>query len=164
MATTDDSSYHCVPAAIEFRQTRCGGEDKITSYCIELAHKAGNSLADILGTQVLSEPGVDRDDQGASQLRQCPFANVQLPIGLQGTGSKGKYSVSIEESDVNTVARWIEKELVLRHKTFVPVFQLGDNMWVRLSAQIYLELSDFEWLGEVLKGLVERVGSGEHQP
>lgn len=163
VATSDDSAYLCIPAAIEFRQTRCGGEEKIASYCNGLAYEAGNRLADILGTQVLSEAGVDRNKQCASQLRQCPFANVQLPIGLKETSSESKYSASIKKDDVNAVARWMEKELVFRHKTFVPVFLEGDNMWVRLSAQIYLEMFDFEWLGDVLKGLVERVGSGEYQ-
>lgn len=131
------------------------------AYCDTLAYNAGNRVADILGTQVLYEDGIDREAHAASQLRQCPFANVQLPISIHGTSSAGKYAVSIRETASNPIARWIEKELVSEHNTFVPVFQLGDTMWVRLSGQIYLDLSDFEWLGDVLKGLVERVGSGE---
>ncbi|KAL1956912.1 hypothetical protein VTO42DRAFT_6659 [Malbranchea cinnamomea] len=161
VATNDDSPYHCVPAAIEFRQTFCGGEDAITSYCEALAHEAGNRVAEILGTQVLGETGVDCKVQGASKLRQCAFANVQLPISIQGTSSSGVYPVSIKEADINAVARWMEKELVFTHHTMVPVFFLGNTLWVRLSTQIYLELSDFEFLAEALKSLVERVGLGE---
>jgi hypothetical protein len=34
-------------------------------------------------------------------------------------------------------------------------------MWVRLSGQIYLEVRDFEWVGERLKELCGRVKKGE---
>jgi hypothetical protein len=117
-------------------------------------------VADILGTRVLSENGVDLNKLGASQLRQCAFANVQLPISV-GSGQDGAYAVKVKPADTSRVSQWLQRQLIDKHQTFIPIYRHGDGMWVRLSAQIYLELSDFEWLAGVLKDLVERVGLGE---
>lgn len=150
---------------MEFRTTRCGGEDAIMSYCETLAYKAGNRVAEILGSEVLSETGGKRgrdEPQGASQLRRCAFANVRLPISISdGANADASYPVVVKPDDVIPVARWIERALGSEYNTMVPVFRHGDGMWVRLSGQIYLELSDFEYVGEALKKIVERVGTGE---
>ncbi len=56
---------------------------------------------------------------------------------------------------------WMEKTLVDEFNTFVAIYEYEGKLWTRISGQIYLELKDFEWLGEVLKGLCERVRAGE---
>ena len=45
VATSDDSAYICVPAALKFRQEICGGEDAIISYNIKLANDAADAVA-----------------------------------------------------------------------------------------------------------------------
>lgn len=53
VGTTDSVSFLTVPEAIQWRQTVCGGEDKIRQYCIQLSRKGGQRVAEILGTKIL---------------------------------------------------------------------------------------------------------------
>jgi hypothetical protein len=55
----------------------------------------------------------------------------------------------------------MEKTLVDEFNTFVAIYEYEGRVWTRISGQIYLELKDFEWLGEVLNGLCERIRAGE---
>lgn len=163
VATNDNIPYLCIPDAVKFREEVCGGEEKIINYLQDLAHDAGNLVAQILGTEVLSE-AYAKTDTRKSEVRRCAFANVRLPLAYDdGTGRHQDSGLKtiIKNSEVNAVSRWIEYELTHTHKTFVPTYKHAGWMWVRMSAQIYLELDDFKWLGEVLKGLCEQVTLGK---
>lgn len=161
VATTDDTPYLCVPAALKFREEVCGGEDKIMTYCEKLAHEAGNAVAEALGTEVMCEPGVDPKILGASQLRRCAFANVRVPLAVDDGSGKHKKNTAdyaiVSAEEAPTVCRWIEKELMYTYKTVVPHFVHGDWVWARLSAQTYLGLDDFLWAAPILKGLCDEV-------
>lgn len=167
VGTTDDLAYLCIPAALEFRQKVCGGEDKIMEYCETLAYDAGNLVAEMLGTEVLceaeSKPARSNGDGGAvSQIRRCALVNVRLPIAVNDgvVRDRGTCPV-IELDDVAAFCLRLGVEMTTKYKTFVPSFRHGGWLWVRLSAQIYLDLEDFRWLGTVLKELSERVAAGE---
>ncbi|KAL4920184.1 pyridoxal phosphate-dependent transferase [Aspergillus aurantiobrunneus] len=149
MGTTDDSAYLCIPAAMKFRREVCGGEEAIYEYIEKLAGEAGDVVAGALGTDVL------RAVKGSEgELLGCSMANVRLPvrIGSQDSSSSGDEEgvVYVSPADVSSLAHWIHAQLVERG-TFVPVFPHGKWLFVRLSAQVYLDRSDFEWLGGVLK-------------
>ncbi|PGG96616.1 hypothetical protein GX51_07741 [Blastomyces parvus] len=165
VATNDDSPYNCIPAALKFRQEVCGGEEKIMSYCQQLAHEGGNLVAEILGTDVMSEPGVDPKVVGASKIRQCALANVRLPLAVDdGSGrhvEKGSPYPVIKGKDAMAVAKWIHEKFIFEYNSAAPTFPHGGWLWTRLSAQTYLDLEDFRWAGNALKSLVERVGRGE---
>ncbi|KAL3474936.1 aminotransferase family protein [Aspergillus californicus] len=133
VGTTDYTACACVPDALQFRERVCGGEEKIYEYLESLAKEAGDIVADKLGTEVLRLP-------------------VKITRYRNGEGN-GKGLV--HKADVPSLTRWIERQLI-EVRTFVPVFPHGEWLWTRLSAQIYLEKSDFEWLGEVLKEILER--------
>ncbi|KAL5003511.1 pyridoxal phosphate-dependent transferase [Aspergillus recurvatus] len=158
--TTDDSAYACVPAALKFRNEVCGGEKRIYAYLEKLAGEAGDVLATALGTDVLrSVKGVGDLEKGGKGL-ECSMVNVRLPIRItsQGLGSaeKGKV-INVRPDDVSPLAHWLHEQLIAKG-TFVPCFPHGEWMFVRLSAQIYLERSDFVWLGVVFKGILGCVG------
>ncbi|KAK2746792.1 hypothetical protein FQN57_002834 [Myotisia sp. PD_48] len=163
VATNDDLPYLCVPMAIKYRQEACGGEAAIMKYCEDLAWEAGNAAAAILGTEVIDE---SKGEKGSSQLRQCAFANVRLPLTIVSEGedkdpeNTSGYPV-VQASATERVCRWIEKELTYSHNTLVPTFVHNGHFWVRLSAQIYLDLDDFKWVAGVLKGICERVAVDE---
>ena len=53
--------------------------------------------------------------------------------------------------------------LMAEYKTFVALFVYGGRWWARLSAQVYLELEDFEWAGRTLKEVCERAARGEYR-
>ncbi|KAK2831008.1 hypothetical protein FQN49_007089 [Arthroderma sp. PD_2] len=52
--------------------------------------------------------------------------------------------------------------MATEYETMMPIFFFQGSWWVRASAQIFLEVSDFEWAGKMLLDLCERVGHGEH--
>lgn len=168
VATMDMSPYFCVPEAMKFRREVCGGEEKIYEYCIRIAREGGDKAAEILGTEVMQEEGVRAEDSG---LRNCAFANLRLPIAVVSTagGGEGRKEererrmplVTIEGGKAGVVAAWIEEKLVFEMGTFVVTYAHGGWLWCRVSGQVYVEVSNFEWLARGLKGICERVKAGE---
>ena len=104
VATTDNSPYYCVPAALNFRQNLCrGGEEAIYKYIRDVAQRGADLLAMVLGTEVMDDmdegqglktmgslEGSDRGRTGwVGGLRDCAMANVLLPIHIEGSNSVG---------------------------------------------------------------------------
>ncbi|KAH0276863.1 PLP-dependent transferase, partial [Aureobasidium melanogenum] len=133
VATTDDTPYLCIPAALNWRKRIAfgekTGEEAIMSYNKELARKGGQLVADILGTEVL--------DNEELTLGDCAMTNVRLPV------SSGKCSEKVADCLNRTMNR--------RYNVAVNVYYYRQALWVRLSAQIYLELQHFEAAGRVLR-------------
>lgn len=220
VASADNTPFYCIPAALNFRQNLCGGEEAIYEYIRENAQRGADMLAMLLGTEVMDDldtgfglkaMGSYEGSTGQEQvsrrwaggLRDCAMANVVLPItilgadrngsvrlGPGGAGSGGGLSpghgrrtslglgpnspltaapmslgnieaITIKKDEVMTVVNWLQETLVSEFNTFVAIYEYHGQIYVRLSGQIYLELKDWEWLGGVLKGLCERVGTGE---
>ncbi|KAL2008627.1 hypothetical protein VTN00DRAFT_6821 [Thermoascus crustaceus] len=160
VATGDDTPYLCVPAALEFRQTVCGGEDRIYEYMENLAREAGDVVSLALGTEVLQEPGLKPGE--VSRQRQCAMATVRLPLAVSDHDSTTRTAYPVlKTTDALAAIDWMQAVMANKYKTLAPIFLHGGWLWVRLSAQIYLEKSDFEWLGGVLKVLCEKVGNRE---
>ncbi|KAE8377116.1 pyridoxal phosphate-dependent transferase [Aspergillus bertholletiae] len=159
VATSDDAAYLTVPDAVRFRADVCGGHDAIFQYLEALAIQGGDIVAAALGTDVLQEPDLRPGEK--SEIRRCGMSTVRLPIAVGGQSSSSS-SPSVAAEDVSKVMNFLQVTLKDEFGTFVPVFQHGDWLWTRVSAQVYLEPQDFEWLGGVLRGLVERVWTGEH--
>ncbi|KAF3395737.1 hypothetical protein F1880_007294 [Penicillium rolfsii] len=161
VATSDDSAYICVPAALKFRQQVCGGEDAIISYCTNLANEAADAVAAILGTDVMQEPDLKPGEK--SNMRQCMMTTVRLPIGVADDGSRVPGAlITVNSQEAARVFGWIQTTLMAKHDTFVPVFRHGPWLWTRLSAQVFLEKSDFEWLGGILRDMCHQVARKEH--
>ncbi|KAL2857257.1 pyridoxal phosphate-dependent transferase [Aspergillus pseudoustus] len=155
VGTNDDAPYFCVPAALAFRNEICGGEERIYTYLETLAKEAAERVAETLETDVLQEPDLKPEEQ--SQLRRCGMATVRLPIAIQGLSSLAKPScLMIQADEVASTINWLQENLSHKYGTFVPIFALDNWLWTRLSAQVYLEISDFEWLAGVLKELCTR--------
>lgn len=152
VATSDDSPYLCVPEALEFRERVCGGEENVYAYLDKLALEGGDVVAEILDTEVLQENGVTGQD---SRFRRCSMVNVRLPLKLKVT--KEGEGDGLSEEEIQSVMRWLGETFVREYGTFVPVFRYGGALWTRLSAQVYLEKKDFEWLGGVLLEVCKRV-------
>ncbi|KAL4992214.1 pyridoxal phosphate-dependent transferase [Aspergillus falconensis] len=158
--TTDDSAYACVPAALKFRNEVCGGEERIYAYLEKLAGEAGDVLATALGTNVLRAVKGTSDLEKGGKGLGCSMVNVRLPIQItsRGLGSTEKGTViNVPPEDVSSLAHWLHEQLIARG-TFVPCFPHGEWMFMRLSAQVYLERSDFVWLGGVFKEILSGVG------
>lgn len=147
VGTTDNFSFLTVPEAIRWRQKVCGGETEIREYCIQLSRKGGQRVADILGTVIL--------DNVAHTLTDCCMVNILLPIRKPTSGDGSL--VKRQDNPDTTVTEWMQQTMIKSYKTFMPVFPFQGSWWVRLSAQVYLEASDFEWAGCTLKDLCKKL-------
>jgi hypothetical protein len=48
------------------------------------------------------------------------------------------------------------------YKTYIVTFAFQGRFWVRLSAQVYLDVEDYEFAAKVLKELIARVKAKEY--
>lgn len=155
-ATIDQTPYLCVPSALRFRNDICGGEARIQDYCFNLAREGGRNIAKTLGTETMH---ASPDDSG-----NCCFTNVRLPLLFRGGQASLNPEVahgSLDAADGPKVVKWIMDRLMCDFNTWIPGKFYAGAVWVRLSAQIYLEMKDFEWAAMVLQELCERVVKGE---
>jgi len=122
--TMDFSPYMTVPAALKFRED-VGGEQAIMSYNHRLAIDGGFYMASVLGTEV-----IQAEDQIGNMV------DVRLPINDPNAAR------------LNTDF-WIDTLLYRFPHVFAPTYKHGGKWYVRISCQIYNDLSDFETLTNV---------------
>jgi hypothetical protein len=141
--TLDPSPFLSIDAALDFRQM-LGGEERIMSYNHYLAQKGGIAAAGILDTCVLDPPDAELT---------CCMVNVQVPI------IKSKIGTDIDVW--MTVANdWFFTTLLQEYKILVTVFAWQGRIWARFSAQVFLEVADFEYGARALLELANRVNQG----
>ncbi|KAJ5773765.1 Pyridoxal phosphate-dependent transferase major region subdomain 1 [Penicillium paradoxum] len=150
VGTTDNISFLAVPEAIRWREEVCGGEDAIREYCIQLARKGGQCVADILQTQIL--------DNISHTSTDCCMVNILLPL-KRPTSGEGSMVKRHDGTNV-TVGEWMQQTLIKSHNTFIPVFPFQGSWWARLSAQIYVEPGDFDWAGWTLRDVCKELEEG----
>lgn len=163
VGTLDASAYLCVKDAIKWRQEILGGEEAIMEYIQWLAQEGGRKTAAILGTEIM-------ENQSGS-LSKCAMVNVGLPMWIRpnpkSETSHADFShppdhIVLQSDEALDIGQWMLKVLMSDYKTFVALFIHNDRVWVRLSAQVYLDLEDFEWAGRTLVELCERVAKKEY--
>ncbi|PQE20532.1 hypothetical protein CJF30_00001846 [Rutstroemia sp. NJR-2017a BBW] len=152
VGTIDNTNYLCVAEAIKWRQEVCGGEKAITDYCKNLSKEGGALVAQILGTEVM--------DNSTNTLTDCSLINVLLPITIGEEKVEGMVNVS--ESNKMKAYLWMVDTLMKDYNTWIMIAYLEGKWWTRLSAQVYLDMEDFEWAGRTLKELCMRVGNGDY--
>ncbi|KAJ5760960.1 hypothetical protein N7520_008116 [Penicillium odoratum] len=159
-AITDDTPHLTIPAALEFRAHLPGGEEGILKYIRKMAFEGGNIVAQILGTDVLGEPGTDKTSP--CRMRDCAFANVRLPFLIEDSEAGATEAVQwpvLSISQAKKLAPRLQEHIITDHSVAVALFVYDSALWIRLSGQIYLELDDFRWLGELLKRLCANDGA-----
>ncbi|KAH8609543.1 hypothetical protein ERJ75_001192800 [Trypanosoma vivax] len=124
----DYSSYLCVPAVLDFWCAQ--GLERVRAYCAGLLRRAVAMLSCRFGT--------------APVARHAPFmALVELPEALQGP---------------SVTARFLQDVLHDVYKVEVPVKCVEGRLYVRVSAFVYNEPSDYVYLCEAVLGLAQRLG------
>ena len=152
--TKDNAPYLCVKDALEWRQS-VGGEDKIIAW-LHYLNKAGSALvADGFGTKVLNN--------SKGTMTDCGMANVPLPVWI---GEKGKEAgdddVVVPKEEAEKAFQWMLRKMYEEYNTFIVLYAEQGRFWTRLSAQVYLDLADYEFVVRTLKSLFERVRKGEY--
>jgi isopenicillin-N epimerase len=125
--TRDPSAFLAVDAAIEFHQ-RLGGAE-LQQRNAALAWRAAELIADRLGTDV-----------GAGRGFCAAMALVRLPIDGPATPER---------------ALALRGRLLDEFATDAPLQALAGAIWVRLSAQAYNEIGDYEALAEICGRLAD---------
>jgi selenocysteine lyase/cysteine desulfurase len=122
--TRDYTAFASMSAAVQFRQQL--GDQRITDYNHELAVWAAYTLAQMWGTEVLTN---NNATMGA-------MATIRLPT-----------------NDMSA-AQLLQSRLQQDYDTYIVVFPFQNRVWTRLSAQIYLEKADFVELANLVARLL----------
>jgi hypothetical protein len=163
VGSVDNGPFLCVPEALRFRREVCGGEEAIMEYCQNLAHEGGRLVARILGTEVM-------DNSQHTLTFQCCMVNVRLPLKVIDDDttstevSESNVIASVSYSHASTVTHFLTSSCVKDHSTFIAFVFYRNAWWARFSAQIYLELADFEYGARVLQALCTRVAQKAYIP
>jgi selenocysteine lyase/cysteine desulfurase len=121
LGTKDYSSYLTISDALDFRQT-IANETDIFSYNHQLVIQAGNLLATMWKSSTLTS-----NNNYISTMN-----NIQLPLFID----------TIDKMNV------LYQKLIDQHNIFLPMFQFDNKFYCRISAQIYMELSDYQKVGK----------------
>lgn len=150
VGTVDNSPILCIPAALRFREQVCGGEERIMTYSHEIAKAGAELIAKRLGTELLERENGD-----------CCLYNIRLPIGV-GEGKAGKGEVEVESEHASKVRLYLMDTFQEEFDTAIPIIFYTGSWWARVSGQVYLEMSDFEFAADVLEKMCVRVGKKEY--
>lgn len=165
VGTTDDSPYLSIPAALEFRQKVCGGEEAIMRYCHDMAAEGGRKAASILGTEIM-------ENEEGTLSGGTAFANVLLPLNVveseedqtplnpRTTAEHRATFPAIPRTEVLPICQWMAKKSALEHQTFLAIIFYRSRLWWRLSAQIYLDVEDIVWGAVMCKKLCGEIAKG----
>lgn len=180
--TVENSAFFCVPAALDFRWTVCGGDEAIYEYIQHIAQAGADLIAKSLGTEVMDVVSHENSKEVIADIRQCAMANIRLPFIINGSDGAAPTTLSqplthqasqppstdscitlipTELDDLETHASWLTSTLIKEYHVGVTVYPYNSHIWLRVSGQIYLELSDFDRLAEITKLALERVRKGE---
>jgi selenocysteine lyase/cysteine desulfurase len=153
--TRDDSPLLCVKDAIAWRRDVLGGEDRIIAYLRDLNLRGIRHIAEKLGTTYLQNK--------SGTLTNCGMGNVALPlwVGEEGKGRAPKGQAVLSKEDALKAFNWMQDKMFDEYRTFMALWVRWGRFWVRISAQVYLELDDYDWASVVLGELVQRVAKGE---
>ncbi|KZP01387.1 PLP-dependent transferase [Calocera viscosa TUFC12733] len=128
--TIDYVPFLSIGPALDFRKS-LGGEERITNYCHNLAVEGGKRLAEVLGTEIMDTWG---------ELT-ANMTNVRLPMSPPGALSTG---------ELRDLIFSMCDELTDKRDLMVNLYVHDGKWWVRCSAQVWNEISDFEKAGELL--------------
>jgi isopenicillin-N epimerase len=125
--TRDNSPWLAAPAAIDYLERL--NPEAVRTYNNGLAGEAGSLLASAWRTEI-----------AASSAYRAAMASVRLP------GSRGC---------TPDAALRISRRLNEEHRITAGVVFLDSNIWVRVSAQVYNEISDYERLASIGRNLFD---------
>ncbi|GMK56458.1 hypothetical protein CspeluHIS016_0302980 [Cutaneotrichosporon spelunceum] len=132
LPTVDVSSYLTIPVALKFRRD-IGGEERIIA--------GGKRLVKRWSTSILE------NEHG--ELTAC-MINAELPIAVPtDAGEQRQMELFMED-------------MLMEADIFTPMSVHNRKWYTRVSGQVWVELSDFDVLGDAYDEVAEAVRRGEH--
>ncbi|SCV74695.1 BQ2448_7724 [Microbotryum intermedium] len=161
--TIDYSAFLSIHAVLDFRSNICGGEKRITKYCHELAVKGGQVVAQGLATEVMQNQDPEKDgDLIANMFCFGEFLPLQVNVRLPLTAATDSDLTDSEQHGLlSKKLTWIHQQQLADGSTYLPGFIHDKKPWIRISAQVYNEIAEFEAIVPILGGLCERVNKGD---
>lgn len=143
----DASAWLAVKDALEWRENVLGGEERIMDYLVELNKTGGQRIANRLGTFVMNNSD--------GTMTDCAMSNVALPIwvGAKGEGAKDS-DVVLPLKALDKAMMWIFKLMMDQYRTSMPPFIHGNRFYIRVSAQIYIDLRDYDFAATIAEHIV----------
>lgn len=129
VGTADHSAVQAIPTAARFRREVLGGEKEILRYQRELSEKAAAYLCRELGTREVGDYG--------SEYRTAIFTLL--------------YPEQPPQEDHPVLQNFVERYMVEKWNTHIPVSSYGGVMFIRFSAVAYLDMDDFAYAAKVVK-------------
>ncbi|XP_033730037.1 putative L-cysteine desulfhydrase 1 [Pecten maximus] len=131
--TKDDSCYNCLPAVVEYFKSK-GGIERISGHNTRLIQLASDYLISLWNTGKLEIP----------ESMEPPYLRmIRLPE-INGVGTS--------EEDANSLM----DILFLDYNIDTSLKSVQNQLYVRLSAQIYNCLDDYKKFGEAILSLAEK--------
>ncbi|CAF0773865.1 unnamed protein product [Adineta ricciae] len=127
LGTRDYSAYLTISDAIDFRRT-IANESEIFAYNHQLAIQTGTLLARLWNSSTLTT-----DERYISTMN-----NIELPAFINTTEKMND----------------LYQKLINEHNIFLPMIEFDKKFYCRISAQIYMELSDYEKVGHIVLNAV----------
>ena len=100
-----------------------------------------------VGWQAVREHNNDLARRGAELVARSIGTSPPENDGLAAAMRLVQLPEALTEAD----ARALERNLLADHRVVVPVMNHGGWRWLRLSAQLYNSMSDYERLAEALR-------------
>jgi isopenicillin-N epimerase len=116
-------------------------------YSAWLAVEAALDFVQAFGAARYRQHLHDQAQQAAALL--CAHWQVRLPAAEQFAAMVSLPWPWPEEATADNAKRWHDR-LWKEHRVEVPVLPINGQLWLRISAQIYNELSDYEALARAL--------------
>ncbi|EJD49577.1 PLP-dependent transferase [Auricularia subglabra TFB-10046 SS5] len=141
VGTMDLVPFMSVIEALAFRRD-IGGEKAINAYCHFLALHAGKRIAELFGTRVM-------DPDGAITAN---MVNVLMPLPVRAQQTAVDLTARIDIFKVRMLAE---------HKCAVQTYVHDRKWWFRASAQIFNEISDYEFAAGHVKKICEELAAAD---
>lgn len=155
VGTLDDAPYCCVKDAIKWREETFGSEEAIIAYNNDLNRKGCEHVASYIGGELI--------ENKAKTLMASAIGTIFLPIWIGERKGGSETDVVVPQEDLWPIYNWLEEVQMEEYKTFMAVSVRWGRFVIRLSAQVYLDMDDYEWAAKTLQELIERVRKGEYK-
>ncbi|CAF1346302.1 unnamed protein product [Adineta ricciae] len=123
LGTKDYSSYLTISDALDFRQS-IANEKEIYSYMHQLAYQAGLLMAQIWNSSILT----------SNEKYLSAMNNVQLPFIINTSNQTNN----------------LYHKLINDYNIYLLMFEFDKKFYCRISAQIYMELNDYEKVANIV--------------